>query len=446
MPVRITKRQIQDKLFGNTKNTAMDVQLREMANARLGIVYALGNTEMNSLNKFKANPVSALVIDTQVVKDAAAVGKWAAGHIISATDLKQSAEAFLLEHSALNHAAKAVSGFAHELGEIKATIKRYLSEFFQKMLDMIKQRYNVSAKAMSVITDFIFWLTNTFAGSLADVIPGWGYARSAVALYGDVRKGILNTKDLISQLYSGYGVKLLGGHPSVIANALARHNVAGIAGAAKGLAFTGANLGLTIAGDAAGGAGMIVSIITGLLTRIFNLIEYNIQRYHVGSVLDEAAHMWHRRSNTRSRLYDHKRFSEWFQESVVMTPVIASLAMSSGFAAHPYRFMQLLDTAGGVTMEADFAKGVKHIENLKKLAASHVKGFSDGYNVQFSSTEGIIEARLKEIQTGKSKFDDYEFVLYESDTINDWDDVPKGYDEKWGAAGQDSGSAIITTV
>mgnify|MGYP005736932435 FL=1 len=44
---------------------------------------------------------------------------------------------------------------------------------------------------------------------------------------------MLKSKDLISQIYRGRGVELLGGHPSIISNALARHSAKGALGGIK---------------------------------------------------------------------------------------------------------------------------------------------------------------------------------------------------------------------
>ena len=52
MPVRIFKRKIQDKLFGNTGNTALGIQEVEVADAWLGVMYFLGNTRMEKVPSF----------------------------------------------------------------------------------------------------------------------------------------------------------------------------------------------------------------------------------------------------------------------------------------------------------------------------------------------------------------------------------------------------------
>ncbi|WP_271271092.1 hypothetical protein [Aliamphritea hakodatensis] len=440
MPFHVYKRKIQDAMFGNTQNTAGGVQADELANARLGIVYSLAHTDMNRVRSFSASPFNTLVVNTTAAKDfiagqkaAYSMGIDAAGQLIDKSplkDMKDSAMAYLKESEALAKVKGAANVVIDGVSELKAKLKQLISDFFYMMLEAVKKRYGVNMQMMEILTDFVIWGTNTFATGLSAAIPGWGYVKTAAGMYADAKKAFLKSKMLIEQCYSGYGVELLGGHPSIIANALARHSVAGIASAAKGLAISSTSLGLSIAADvsgAGGSAGMIFSVVTSIFNKIFNLVESLVQKFKVTSVLEDAKQMWRNRSNSSSKLKDHKRFSEWFQHSVIATPVIASLTMNSGFAAHPYRFLQLLEPSGNDAMKADFAKGAKHIETLKKQAGQHIREFSGGYSVTFSSDEAIVEARLKEALSGKAQLDGHEYFMV---GVDEWDSLPAQYDRK----------------
>ena len=404
-------------VMGKTKDTSHGIQKTEMANARLGIAYALGHIEMKKATSFHAAPFSTLVGNPQIAKDAASVAGKAGELLLEHTplkELKEKAWSFIEEQNSLHKVNQAATAVIDGISEIKSKLKAIIGEFFTSLLDMIKKRYGVNTQVINVITDFLIWGANTFAAGIASALPAWGYVKTGLAIYADARTAVFKTKDLVSQLYSGYGVELLGGHPSVIASALARHSAAGIASAAKGLAISSTSLGLSIAADASGGsgvAGMVIGIITSILTKVFNLIESCIQKYKVTSTLIEARDIWRNHSSGSCILNDHKRFTKWFQESVVFTPIIASLAINSGFAAHPYRFLQLINSTGGIDANADIKKGVHHIDKLKGLASQHIRDFSAGYGVSFASSEAIIESRLKEALTGKSVLNDYEFIL-----------------------------------
>ncbi len=447
MPFHIYKRKIQDAMFGNTQSTASGAQLAELANARLGIVYALAHTDMNRVRSFSASPFNTLIVNTTAAKDFIAgqkatysMGIDAAGQLIDKSplkDMKDSAMTYLRESEALATVKGAANTVIDGVSALKARLKQLVSDFFYMMLEAVKKRYGVNLQMMEILTDFVIWGANTFATGLSAAIPGWGYVKTAAGMYVDAKKAFLKSKMLIEQCYSGYGVELLGGHPSVIANALARHSVAGIASAAKGLAISSTSLGLSIAADVSGGggsAGMIFSIVTSIFNKIFNLVESLVQKFKVTAVLDDAKQMWRNRTNSSSKLKDHKRFSEWFQSSVIATPVIASLAMSSGFAAHPYRFLQLLDPTDSDALKGDFAKGSKHIETLKQQAGKHIREFTGGYSVTFTSSEALVDARLKEALTGKAMLDGHEYYMV---AVDEWDSLPGQYDRKPAASDPD---------
>lgn len=51
MQVKLLKRLIKDKIFGNTSNTARGVQVAQMADARMGAMYMLASTEITKVAK-----------------------------------------------------------------------------------------------------------------------------------------------------------------------------------------------------------------------------------------------------------------------------------------------------------------------------------------------------------------------------------------------------------
>ena len=388
MPVKISRRKIQDKLFGNTQNTAIGVQQVEMADARLGAMYFLGKTRMEKVPSFSLDLIGAFVSGTTAVGD-----------------LKNGCQWLLEKTNAGRKVVGAISAVGEKLGEgiaaIKEKLKHIVASFFQGLINKVKKVYGEALYGIEWISEFGVWAVSSFAGSLADCIPGWGYVQSLADMYDGTRTAVLKAKDFIEQMWSGYGVHLLGGQPSIIANALARHSVTGIAGGIKDLALGVTSLGLEAAGDAAGGAGTIVSAVTGVLQRIANLVDYIIQRYKVNSIFKYATKQWDNHMSATSIVHKHKEFSEWFQKAVVCTPIVAALTLGSGFVAHPYKFLQLLNPDDKIVSQAEFDKGVKHIETLKKISGNYISEYTDNYSVQFTSDDGLVAARLSQIQEGK---------------------------------------------
>ena len=404
MKLKFVKRKIQDKMFGNTQNTALGVQVQEMADARLGAMYMLANTELKKIPSFSLDPVGAFVVDTTALSDL----KTGCTYLLNKTDKGRKLV------SAVSAVGDKVSAVKEKVDakweEFKQYIMRKLSEYFGVMVSKIKKIYGESLVGIEWIAEFGMWAASSFAKGLADLIPGWGYIQSIADGYAGIRTAIIKSKDFIEQMWSGYGVSLLGGHPSIIANALARHSAKGIAGGVKDVVMAGVNIGLEAAGDAAGGAGTIVSAVTGVLSRVASLVEYIIQRCLINRTLKAAKKAWDNRLSPSSIVNDHKRFSEWFQTAVVTTPVVAALTMGSGFAAHPYKFLQLIQPTAEVVSSAEYTKGVKHIETLKKLSSKYIQEYNDNYNVVFHSSDGIIAARLKELQENYSVLHEYEYT------------------------------------
>ena len=231
-------------------------------------------------------------------------------------------------------------------------------------------------------------------GSLADIIPGWGYVESAIDLYDGVKQSVVSALKWLGQVYSGWGVKLLDGGPVVMASAIARHNATSLAGGLKDIAITSTKIGLQAAGDAAGGVGSIFGMITGLLQRIANMVGYCVQRFLLNRTLSQARYHW---DNKAELVTDQERFLEWFKRSCAVTPVIAGLTLQSGLTANPLRFLALITPTDEVISQDAYNKGVEHISKLKDLSKSYVNEYADNYKLKFSGTDNYTQARIDDI-------------------------------------------------
>ena len=195
---------------------------------------------------------------------------------------------------------------------------------------------------------------------------------------------------------------MLNGHPSVIANALARHSLAAATSGARDALIQGTVVGLKAAGDAVGMAGTIVGILNSVFFAIWNFIEKLAQKYFVKKALKEAAADWAIRESSVSMIFDHKRFSQWFRKAVIPAPILAALVINSGVAAHPYRFLQLLSDEG-VASPAEFAKGEQHIEKLKDISKSYLDKYMKGYEVTFHGKDAYVSSIINNIVRGVNK-------------------------------------------
>ncbi|MCW8333295.1 hypothetical protein J4N42_16625 [Vibrio sp. SCSIO 43135] len=401
MQIKIFKRKIKDKLFGKTTNTALGVQQLEMADARMGAMFMLANTEISKVSSFSnGHFFENFVIGAEPLSDLKTVSMG----LLEKTD----AMAKFQQTKAGQNITKAVTIVGEATSVVIQKVKQIISDFFRMLVNKVKAVYGEALYTAEWFAEFGTWLAGEFAGNFSSFIPGWGYVQSAADIYSGVKQAVCKSRDLVTQFYAGRGVELLGGHPSIIANALARHSAAGALGGLKNAAVGITKIGLEAAGDAFAGAGMLVSFITGLFERIVGLVDYMVQRTLVGKVLKRAKKEWVNKDSGSSMLKDHKRFSEWFQSAVITTPIIAALVMGSGFVGHPYKFIQLLAPNLAVVSQAEFDKGVIYIEKLKSLSSDYVQEYVEGYSVDFSSRNGVINARLNELKDGKGILDGME--------------------------------------
>ena len=254
--------------------------------------------------------------------------------------------------------------------------------------------YGESSAALEWVGEFGAWAVSTLVGSLSDIVPGWGYVEGAADLYDGVKKSVIKALAWLGQVYSGWGVKLLDGSPTIIASSIARHNATALAGGLKDTTLAVTKISLQAAGDAAAGVGSIIGVVTGILQRIANMVGYCIQRFLIARTFKQAAYHW---ENKAELITDHERFTEWFKRSCVCTPIIAALTMQSGLVANPLRFLALIDSGGDVISQEAYDKGVKHIEKLKDLSRKYCQEYADSYKLDFKGNESFVSARLDQV-------------------------------------------------
>lgn len=384
MQFKVFKRRVKDGFFGKTTNTALDVQLQEMADARFGATYILAKTEIKHVPHFSTDLFGNFIVGAEPLEDA-----------------KNLAKAALEKTNAGKKIVGAISVIGEATDTVIRKIKAMISEFFQNLLQKVRCVYGEIVFASKWVTEYATWMVAEFAGNISECIPGWGYVQNAADIYSGVKQAIFKGKDFATQLYAGRGVELLGGHPSVIANALARHSLAGVAGGLKTAAVGVTKTGLEIAGDAFAGVGTLVSALTGMFDRVITVVDWLVQISLMDSVLAKAKQEWDNRGSKTAMVNNHQAFSEWFQSAVIHTPVIAALVMGSGFVAHPYKFLQLITPNNQIKSQSDFEKGIRYIEKLKDLSVSYVQEYIDAYSVDFTSEDDFVSARLAELKTGQ---------------------------------------------
>ena len=343
------------------------LQQAELDDARRGTLYFLGKLEVVKKPSFDCGLISNFVSGTSIISDL------------------QSASTSILNKHDLGRK------FMNGLGAIMEPIQKLIQSFFDALSEKLLALYGEASGVLEWVAEFGTWAVSTFAGSLSDLIPGWGYVQAAADIYEAVKTSVVSAIKWLGQVYSGWGIELLEGGPSIMAKSIAQHNAAGLAGGLKDLTIESVKVGLQASGDAAAGVGAIVGAVTGILQRIANLIGYCAQRYLLNKVITQAGHQW---KNTGIYQSNHDQFTEWFRRSCALTPIVAALTLQSGFAAHPYRFMRLISNEDELIDQQKFNDGVKHIEKLKDLSKDYLKEYQDSYKIVFQSADPVVSGML----------------------------------------------------
>jgi hypothetical protein len=182
----------------------------------------------------------------------------------------------------------------------------------------------------------------------------------------------------------------------VIANALGRHSLAMLGSGIKDFSVGTAKLATN-----ATPLGTVIGIVTGVLQRVYNLIDCYVQRALVGKVFAKAKKAWTDGKYANDLVQNHEKFNTWFRNNVIVTPVIAALVLSSGFVGHPMRFLKLIDTQGNVVNQASFDAGVAHVELLKKLSGKYLVEYGAGYKTSFASGDPLVQSLLQQAVNGR---------------------------------------------
>lgn len=381
----------------------MDIQQRELFYSRVNIINYLAVLEVSPASGVSTGVVGNLLSDTTALEDITMLAKKGCTTILNHADDKftltktASSVAAVIKNSKVGKAASAVS---HAFSEVKEKLKALISKGIGKIIALLKKVYAHSSWVLSFLSDMSGWLvesiTESVSKELKKLIPGVGYIQGAADLYAGVKKAIDGVVDSVSIHRSGKGVALLDGHPNEIAYWLENHMVSKALSGTIDSLIAVTKLTVEAAGDAAGGFGSIFGYVSGAITRLIKFIEYFIQRVNLYRVLKKAKDEQSKLLSQNSITGDKVRFNRWFSSTLKRSPVIGALVLHSGSAASSYNFLKLMDHKGQLISDVSCIKGMKHIENMKKLSGKYIRSYSGEYSLTFSSGCGWQNELLKQ--------------------------------------------------
>ncbi len=351
-----------------------------MENARLGIIYLFGKSELD-------RDVFGIVLEgglsvTGSVLDFANLPNPAS---TIQTTYNVSKKVYIKGHELL--AARAKSGGSSSSGQ-KKTIMESLEAFVKKILSSLQKAIKgIDLRdAISFVVGktkaLIKVLAETFLKAAAPFISG------GIDIAKGVAKTVLGAADLIKSWWQGRGVELLSGHPATIVQALrgamSRSLFEGLYETLKGAT----SLALDIAVAAAGTiVNMVWSIVEALSKMVFRLVE----TFCMWTFCKKARENWEIRDDPRALHRNPTQFNAWYKRHAIPFPAIPALTLNSRLCGDKMRFLKVLKDDDIVVSQAQFDKGCVFVDGLKSYAADYLN--DSGFD--FKSSDLIVKNAIK---------------------------------------------------
>ena len=389
----------------------------EMDDARRGITFYLGHCRAEQVFNVQVDVIGAHLqpipdfvdmikaklidpVGQVVIHGAAAVGDYAAVNVLSPT-----------------------------VRELYAGAKKLICDFFRSLHQRIVKFLEPVGDEVNWLANYVNFciaeLLNVFSKNLSALTPGVVIAQGVGEMLKGLERGIQNCWTLYNHRHAGLGGDLMEGHPTTIAKALKRHLQCGALGGLRDIAVGGLKMGLTLASNA---WAPLASALIGGVQLLMQYICLKVQRDRLDTVFAEARSMWERsrtldvvqrlergraaRGEASRTIHDpmthrEKAFHVWFRRACGVTPIVAALAVTSGYCAHPMRFLRLLENFEDKSARErwlaghTYASGVRDITMVKDLSLNYIKSYTSEFRTKFSSDNQQVNAILSQVQNGQ---------------------------------------------
>jgi hypothetical protein len=362
----------------------------DMDNARLGVLYLFGHTEVSS-NIFNVILSGGLSVAGSALSYA---GSPAGGGNAAASSAATNLGTAMVPGSALLDAAETGVWTASGSNDVQMH-KRFLAwleDFAKKVLDAMKEKFGSVDLTLSAIKNLLKVLAGVFMKNAAPFI--------SAGL--DIFKGLANTADAtVRKLKSwsqGKGVEILPGHPSVIIDAIKKAMTLslfeGLYQTLKGVGGVGLEF---LTGAAATVINIVVAISETIITVIWRLVEIARMKKFFG----EAKEHW----ETRDSIGFHKdyiSFNRWYKEYALGTPALAILTLNSGICGDKMRYLRMYKADDTVVTQGEFTKGVVYLDGMKANGAKLLSGCGFNFGSNDKAVEGYLNLAKSHDRSGST--------------------------------------------
>jgi hypothetical protein len=379
----------------------INVHEDDMDNARLGIIYFLGNIRggNNNLNLLLQGGLS---VASSGLAIASALGP-SAPKVSFENALQQSynpvsgtqREGQSVTKSLIDNAYKTSREHESEklsLSKIISMLMEYVKKIGKDIFTEIQKISNQpttifhSDMAVKALKNLITVLAKQLFDKLKGQVGG-GL---------NVFKGIVNTTNACAEAVKAYhmrmGVQLMPGHPGAICDAIHKSLNYGICYGLYDLLKGSAVLGASFLG---GVGSTIFNLVVSIIETITRLLYRIKEMKKINAFLAETSTHWaayrkgaegnlHQKTSSATNehafatpatpgFHTSEKFHSWFRANMLEMPILAALCMHSGICGDKMRFLNMMtydmqEDKG--TSEKRFHDDVAYLDNLKQISSS----------------------------------------------------------------------------
>jgi hypothetical protein len=333
-------------------------QAAELENSRLGVIYFLGNLQVDFSPEASAKEMKDKAL-------ALLKGKVGDGKVMAA---------------------------AGKVGAVVDGIDKKVDEIAKSIQQWLEQRFKVPASDAELAVQHVRYNLPSLIFGIQSAARGTGSFDASGAL--DIARGlstaITRTIDYIDLQYKGRGVVLEAGHPDIVAqsikSSIGKSALVGLAEAA----LVGAKAALAAFTS---GVGVIINKVAGVIEALLRFAVRFCDALALRKVFADAHQKWSCCKQPDAIQKSAGEFSDWFKRAVDHAAVVAALVMNCGIAGDAMRFLQVVTGDGAVITQGQFDKGITYLNGLKSSAADLIQDVQA--NMRISSTDKMTASLLK---------------------------------------------------
>ena len=263
----------------------------------------------------------------------------------------------------------------------------WLSDYARKVYANLNAKYAsggmtaVAGDAWGPVTSLIKLIVGKCAAAAAPFVGG------AFDLVTGLKNVITGCYDRYASWSAGRNVVLTSGHPAVVVDSIHRAMNFSIA---KGVYDSLKGAGSLAMAATSFGASAVVDMVIAGCEVIASFIHRVWETSRMNAFFGDCRERWKSRAEDSGIQNSPTAFAGWYRAGAVSMPAVSALALNSGITGDKMQYLKMFDDGGAAVKQAEFDRGTKYLEELKKWSREYVS--DTGY--KFFSDDKLIASIL----------------------------------------------------